>query len=151
VAIQLCMEISKVKKKAEAIHRKYKQLLISGLKFVAKTDKIIGKGFVIINAKDQIKDTIIGTITSILSNSYLYEEGTIIITMAYYDDKIKISTRKVGRNGRNVREVLHNTINLIGGEVGGHEFAAGGIIKQEQEQEFIDYLKKNLEIELVKI
>jgi len=151
VAIQLCMEIPKAKKKAESIHVKYKQFIISGLKFAAETEKIHGNGFVIINAKDKIKDTMIGTIASILSNSSLYEEGTMITTMAYYDDKIKISSRCVGRNGRNIREILSNVIKEIGGEVGGHKFAAGCIISQTKEQDFIDLLKKNLEIELVKI
>ena len=71
--------------------------------------------------------------------------------MAYYEDKIKISARNSGREGRNVREILEKVINEIGGEIGGHEFAAGCLIKQNQEKEFIDLLKKNCEIELVKI
>jgi len=151
LAIQFCMENAKAKKRAEFIHVKYKQFLISGLKFSSETEKIQGNGFVIINAKNKIKDTIIGTIASILSNSSLYEEGTIIVTMAYYKDKIKVSARGVGRNGRNVREILNSVIERIGGEVGGHKFAAGCMITQEKEQEFIGSLKKNLEIELVKI
>jgi len=151
IAIQLCMEIPSAKKKAETIHAKYKQLIISGLKFVSESEKISGNGFVIINAKEEIKDTIAGTIASILSYSSLYEEGTIIITMAYCNDKIKVSARNVGRNGRNVREVLSNVMEKIEGEVGGHEFAAGCLISKEKEQEFIDLLKKSLEIEVVKI
>ncbi|MEK6827576.1 MAG: DHH family phosphoesterase [Nanoarchaeota archaeon] len=150
-AIQFCMESSKAKKKAELMHAKYKQHIISVLKSSAESEKIEGNGFVIINAKEKIKDTIIGTIASILSNSSIYEPGTIIITMAYYDDKIKISARSVGKAERNIREVLTSVINQIGGEVGGHEFAAGCMIKQEKEKEFIEALKKNLEIELVKI
>ena len=150
-AIQLCMEISGAKKRAESIHTKHKQLIISGLKFVSETEKIKGNGFVIINAKDKIKDTITGTITSILSKSSLYEEGTIITTMAYYDDKIKISARTVGQNGQNLREMLARIISIIGGEVGGHKFAAGCIITQDKEQEFIDCLKKNLEVEIIKV
>ncbi|MBA7632315.1 hypothetical protein ES703_39858 [subsurface metagenome] len=151
IAIQFCMEIPEAKKKAESIHIKYKQFIISGLKFASETEKIIGEGFVIINAKDKIKDTMVGIIASILSNSSSYKEGTIITTMAYYDDKIKVSARSVGRNGRNVREILSNVINITGGEVGGHEAAAGCIIHQSKEQEFINILKKNLEIELVRI
>ncbi len=151
IAIQLCMEITNAKKRAELIHAKHKQFIISGLKFVSETEKIKGNGFVIINAKDKIKDTITGTIASILSKSSLYKEGTIITTMAYYDDKIKVSSRTVGKNGRNVREILARVVDVIGGEVGGHKFAAGCIISQTKEKEFIDGLKKNLEIELVKI
>ncbi|MBU2052815.1 MAG: DHH family phosphoesterase [Nanoarchaeota archaeon] len=169
IAIQLCMEIPEAKKKAEAIHARYKQFIISGLKFASETEKTQGKDFIIINAKDKIKDTMAGTIAGILSKSSLYEEGTIIITMAYYNDgetskltliekdaqeissKIKISARMVGENGRNVREILKRVVDEIGGEVGGHAFAAGAMISQTKEHEFIDLLKKNLELEIVKI
>ncbi len=150
-ALQFCMESSKAKKRAELLYTKYKQFIISGLKFVSETEKVEGKGFVIINAKEKIKDTIIGTIASILSNSSIYEEGTIITTMAYYEDKIKVSARNVGRTGRNIRKILTAIIEKVGGEVGGHEFAAGCMLKKEKEKEFIDFLKKNLEIEMVKI
>ncbi|MFH1787254.1 MAG: DHH family phosphoesterase [archaeon] len=151
LALKLCMEIPEARKKAELIHAKYKQLLVSGLKFANETEKINGKGFVIINAKNNIRETMIGTVASILSNSSLYEEGTIITTMAYYDDKIKVSARNVGRNGKNVREILNSVIEIIGGEIGGHKNAAGCIIPQEKEQEFINKLKRNLEVEIVRI
>ena len=81
----------------------------------------------------------------------IYEEGTIITTMAYYDNKIKVSARIVGRNGRNAREILNSVIEQVGGEVGGHENAAGCIISKEKENEFLTSLKKNLELELIKI
>jgi len=151
IAIQFCMEIPKAKKEAESVHIKYKQFIISGLKVASEVEKIEGQGFVIINAKNRVKDTIIGTIASILSKSSLYEEGTIIITMAYYDNKIKVSSRGVGTSGKNVRQILDNVIKIIGGEVGGHEFAAGCMFDKNKEQEFINILKKNLEIALVKI
>jgi len=151
VAIKLCMEFSEAKKLSEEIHAKYKQHLISGIKFAVDAEKIIGKGFVIINAEKNIKDTMIGTIASILSSSPNYEEGTIITTMAHYENKIKVSARNVGRTGRNVREILNNVVEKIGGEVGGHEFAAGCNILQSQEKEFLKLLQKNLEIEVVKV
>jgi len=150
-AIQLCMELSEAKKRAESIHAKYKQLLLSALKFVQESEQIKGEGFTIINARNQIQDTIIGTIASILSHSVLYKKGTIVTTMAYYENKIKVSARNVGKYGRNVREILSNVIEKTGGEVGGHKFAAGCIIKQEKENEFIDFLKKQFEIELIKV
>ncbi|MDO8467712.1 MAG: DHH family phosphoesterase [Nanoarchaeota archaeon] len=151
-ALKFCLEISNAKKEAESIYVKYKQHIISGLKYVSETpEKFEGKGFVIINGKNKLKDTMAGTIASILSNSSLYEPGTIIITMAYYDDKIKVSARNVGRTGRNVREILSEIIEKIGGEVGGHEFAAGCIVSQEKENEFINSIKKALELEVIKI
>jgi len=152
VAINFTMENQEAKKRAESIHVKYKQQLISGIKYAEEANKIIGKGYMILNAQDKIKDTMIGTITSILANSPTYEKGTIIIGMSYNDsNQIKISARNVGRNGRNVRELLSTAMNSFEGEVGGHEFAAGCSIPIEKENEFIDILKKNLELQVVKI
>ncbi|MEX0920807.1 MAG: DHH family phosphoesterase [Candidatus Pacearchaeota archaeon] len=153
VALRFCLEVPQAKKEAGEIHAKYKQHIISGLETVSEIDKIKGDGFIIINAQDKIKDTIIGTIASILSNSPEYKEGTVITTMAYYEQKIKISARICGRedNGRNLREVLGKVINEIGGEVGGHKFAAGGIITKDKEEDFIEILKKNFEVETVKV
>jgi single-stranded-DNA-specific exonuclease len=150
IAIQFCMEISRVKKTAESIHIKYKQELISGLK-IASENQTSKKQFILINAQNKIKDTIIGTITSILSNSLIYEKGTIIVGMANYKDKIKISGRNVGNSGRNIREILSKAVTDLDAEVGGHEFAAGCMIFQKDQEKFISNLNKQLEIEVIKI
>ena len=145
------LEIEKAMKKSEEIYADYKQHLVSALNYVPISTRIEGRDYLIINAKNEIKDTIIGTVASILSYSPEYEEGTIIIAMSRYENKIKVSARNVGKIGRNVREILNNIVEEIGGEVGGHKFAAGCNIFQEKEKEFLDLLKKNLEIELVKV
>ncbi len=151
IAMRFCMEIPKAKREAEAIYAKYKQAIVSGIKTIKESEKIQGKKFVIINAQNKIKDTMIGTFASILSYSAMYEEGTIIITMAQYENKVKVSARNSGNCGRNAREILAKVVNIVGGEVGGHEHAAGCTILQEKENDFVDLLKKNLEIEVVKI
>jgi RecJ-like exonuclease len=158
VAISYCLENEKAKSQALDIYTKYKQELVSGLKVAEKMKKIKGKGFVILNAKDQIKDAIVGTICSMLSSSPTYTEGTILIGMAYNEDKIKVSARIVGREGRNLKEVLEKTIITFKtqnpettAEVGGHHFAAGCLIEKEKESLFIEALKKELEIEIVKV
>jgi len=153
-AIQMCMEIPNAKKRADSIHIKYKQSLIEGIRTVINLEKIKGDGFVIINARDKIKDTMIGTVTSIISNSPNYPRGTIIFSMAHdheNNSKIKVSARCVGKEGRNIREILSRVINVIGGEIGGHEFAAGCTFEKEKEEDFIKEIKRNFEIELIKI
>ena len=72
-----------------------------------------------------------------------------MITTAYYDDKVKISIRRCGREGENLREILAKILIKFNGEVGGHEFAAGGIIKQSQEDEFIKEVRMFFEPEVV--
>ena len=151
IAIAYALQNKKAKESAEVIYAKYKQSLVNALDSLPKLKKIKDKNYLIINAEDKIKDTIIGTIASIISNSKEYEEGTAIIAMAYNEDKIKVSARMVGKNGKNIREVLNSVIEIIGGEVGGHKFAAGCLVEKSKEAEFIKELKKHLEVELVKI
>jgi len=154
IALMMCMGNSHARKKAGRIYVKYRQHIISGLRFIDQNHKIQGREYVIINAKDNIKDTIIGTMASILSFSSVYKQGTIIIAMAYNEDKIKISTRIAGRkpkSNRNLKELMDSITQIIGGESGGHYNAAGCTISKEHEDKFIDLIKSKLEIELVKI
>lgn len=158
IAISYCLENQDAKNKALDIYTKYKQELVSGLRVAERLEKIKGKNFVILNAKDQIKDVIIGTICSMLSSSSVYKEGTILIGMAYNEDRIKVSARIAGRQGRNLKELMEQTIiefkkenpNSVA-EVGGHNMAAGCLIEKENEEKFLNKLKKNLEIEVVKV
>ena len=150
VALSFCLGNKDAKKEAEKIYTVYRQNIAEALKYISETTKITGKNYAIINAQDKIKDTLIGTAASIVSFSPLYPEGTVIIAMAYDQDKIKISARLVGRKGLNVREMLTKVVVPLAGEVGGHPNAAGGIIAKEKEVEFIEELRKVLDVELIK-
>jgi len=158
VAISYCLGNAKAKSKAIEIYMGYKQELVSGLRLAENMEKIGGKGFVILNAKDKIKDAVVGTICSMISSSATYEEGTILVGMAYNKDKIKVSARIVGKEGRNLKDVLEKTVisfknNFPGAKVkvGGHQFAAGCLVEKEKENGFIEELKKNLEVEILRI
>ncbi len=154
IALLLCMGNPYARKKAERIYVKYRQYIISGLRFIDQNIKIQGREYVIINAKDNIKDTIIGTLASILSFSSIYKQGTIIVAMAYNGDKIKVSTRIAGRktnSNRNLKELVDSIIQTIGGESGGHCNAAGCTIRKEDENKFIELVQRKLEFEVIKV
>lgn len=140
IAIAMCMNNSEAKRKAESIHVKYKQALVSGIKNAQEIERIKGDGYAIINAKDKIKDTMIGTITSILANSSEFEKGTTIISMAEdpSNNAIKISARMAGKDGQNLKEFLSKVMENFEGEIGGHHFAAGCSIKKEDEEKFVN-------------
>ncbi len=151
VALGLCLGNKEIKKEAEKVHAKYKKTISSALEQVSEMEKISGKNYTIVNAQDKLRDTIVGTVASIMSFSPLYPEGTVIIAMAYNENKIKVSARLAGRKGRNVREILHKATVPLTTEVGGHPNAAGCLVPREKEKELIENLKNTLEIELVKI
>ena len=151
IALQFCMEIPTAKQKSEAIYVKYRQHIVSALKFIEKTEKIQGKGYMIVNTKENIKPTIIETAASIISKSKVYDNGTAIVAIAYEESKIKISAHRVGDSGRNVKQLLTETTTKFQTEVNGHEFAAGALIDKQHEEPFLKELKKNLEIEIVRV
>ncbi len=150
-AIAYCLQNKNAKERVDKIYTTHKQAIVKALNSVSTLKKIEDKNYLILNAEDKIKDTIIGTVASIISNSREYKEGKAIIAMAYNEDKIKISARMVGKSRKNIRELLNSVVEIIGGEVGGHHAAAGALIEKQKEQEFIDELKRKLEVELVKI
>jgi RecJ-like exonuclease len=151
VALGFCLGNKDMKEEARKVYINYKQNLVSALKYFSETEKVAGKSYLIVNARDKIKDTIIGTVASIVSHSPFYEEGKVIIALAYNQDKIKVSARLAGRKGRNVREILHKVVVPLGGEVGGHPAAAGCLIDREKEKIFVEELQKVLEVDVVKV
>lgn len=153
IALAFCLGSRDAKAKAEEIYTQYKHDLLKGLKWVENNSHISGKGYVVINAKDAISDSIIGTILSIISFSFLYEPGTILIGMAYQgESKIKVSSRIVGRESTiNLQKLLDNAARAVGGESGGHAKAAGCVISRDKEEEFMHNIEKEAEIEQIKI
>ena len=159
VAIEYCLGNSKSKKEALEIYTRYNHELVSALKIAEKIEKMEGKGFTIINAGDQIKEGVIGTVCSVISSSPAYEEGTVFVGMAQNNDgQTKITARISGRVGRNVKEMFEKTLQNFRethpetkADVGGNKYAAGCFIESIHEPAFIENLQKVLEIEEIKI
>ncbi|MAF51234.1 MAG: hypothetical protein CMH64_04040 [Nanoarchaeota archaeon] len=105
-------------------------------------------GLTIINAEGNIRDTVIGNVTSIIGRSNAYPPDTILISLAHtLEGDTKISIRASGNKAPliNLREKLNKITQKLGYESGGHSFAAGSLMPQEKEQEFI-----NLALESIK-
>ncbi len=139
VGIGVCLDNFDLKQKANELLKQYRLELINGLNwFYSNKGKLVkGENFVIINSESYIRDTLIGTITSIINKSNIYKDDTILMGMAYtLDDKIKISMRS-NSNKHNLTQILKEIVNNKG-ETGGHKQACGALISQEYEQEFIN-------------
>lgn len=99
---------------------------------IIKTDK-----YLIINAKNEIRPTIIGTLASMISNDREIKNKTIIMSLAHDGNNVKISTRIKGEYDIDLRDVIKEILKQVEGEGGGHKNAAGAIISKDQEQDFI--------------
>ena len=108
--------------------------------------------YVLIRAETTIRDSLIGVITSLLSKSNLYPEGTVLIGLSQtLSGEIKVSCRISGdsERGPDLRRLMHDTITLTGGHGGGHPIAAGAVIPQEKEELFITTLIDRLQKQLL--
>jgi single-stranded-DNA-specific exonuclease len=150
IGLAVCLNDKKMKEKATEVLSNYKVEIINALNWFHKnrnSEKIIeSNNLVIINAEEYVKDTMIGTIASIISKSNIYKSNIVLVAMAHtIDGFTKVSARVVGNNQDiNLRSILQQIIQKIGGETGGHDNAAGAVISQEKDDEFIQEVKSYL-------
>jgi len=153
VAISLCLGCKKAKEAAENIYNNYKHMIVHALNWISANRKTEGNGYVIINAKGVISDSIIGTVISILASSLMYPRGTIIMGLAQRDDgKIKCSTRICGKSKEtNVYELLERICKPLSVDYGGHPSAGGCLLSEDKEHPFIEAIEKELNIKRISI
>ena len=157
LGIGTCLNDKKIKQKAIANLTSYKREIVLALNWFHKNKHDSSyvsehSGFVIINGGDKIKETLIGTLASIISKSGIYPEDTIILSLANtIDDNIKISIRICGFKPKEVdlRQILSEITSKVGCEAGGHLFAAGSLIPQEKEKEFIEHAIETLKNKVI--
>jgi len=152
IGVGACLGNEKIKEQAIKTLAAYKREISNALNWYKNTSNGIlkGKGYVIINAEDNMMPTIIGTLASIISKSGELEEGTLILSMAQMiNGKTKVSIRISG-NGKqdiNLKKVIDKIVEPVEGQAGGHHHAAGALIDTEKEAEFIENAKRVLEMQ----
>ncbi|MCM2325864.1 MAG: DHH family phosphoesterase [Candidatus Woesearchaeota archaeon] len=141
IGVMACM--GKNKEDAVKVLEEYRKELVEGLKWL-EGSKEYHERFIILNAKDKVRPTIIGTLASILSNNNEIMDGTIILSLAYDGDKIKASLRIKGNHEIDLRDIIKDILEKVPGEGGGHKNAAGAILDKADEMKFIDAAKEKI-------
>jgi single-stranded-DNA-specific exonuclease len=151
IGVGACLGNEKIKEKAIKTLAAYKREISNAMNWYKNASNGItrGKGYMIINAEENMMPTIIGTLASILSKSGEVEDGTIILSMAQMiNGKTKVSIRVSG-NGKhdlNLREIIAKIVEPVEGQAGGHHNAAGALIDTGREVEFIENAKRILQM-----
>jgi len=150
LGIGTCIGDKNLKKKAVELMDEYKKEIVNALNWFYENKRegniIERKGYVIINAEDNVKDTLIGTLASIISRSNIYTNETIIVSMAHtLDGNTKVSMRTSGGERFDLRMIIKEIVEKVGGEGGGHRNAGGCFIEQEKEEDFLEVVKEVLE------
>lgn len=147
LGIGACLGDKRIKKKAIYLMSDYKREIINSLKWYDqnKTSNFVtkGEGYIIINAQDQIRSTLIGTLASILSKSNGTKEKFIASMAQLIDGTTKVSLRMCGVNdGVNLKQIIVDILkDMPNCETGGHANAAGALIPTDMEEEFTNRAK----------
>lgn len=150
--IGACLGDKKIKQQAIRSLADYKKEIVNALNWYNENkfsdDIFWGSNFVIINAKDKVMSTMIGTLASILSKSNVMTNNTFILSMAQaVEGNTKISLRTTNNiNGAlDLRKIIEEIIGGIGNsESGGHQNAAGAVIPTDKENDFVETAKEVL-------
>ncbi len=150
LGIGVCTGSMASRAKALELHSRYVQDIIHSLHWFYQHKGKEGyveenKGYVLINVEEAIKDSLLGTLCSLIGRSNIYPDGTILVGMAHgLDDSTRISARIAGTNklGFHAAKLLDQIVQKTGGHSGGHSFAAGATIPKDQEQSFIVYAQE---------
>ncbi|MDD5650556.1 MAG: DHH family phosphoesterase [Candidatus Nanoarchaeia archaeon] len=148
LGIGVCLGDKKLKIKANELLLDYKKEIIKALNWFyanRKTGSIIeDKNFVIVNVENNLRDTLTGVLTSIISKSNLYKDNTIIMTMVYTpDDEVKVSVRGVN-SSIDMKKLLEKIGEKVPLQLGGHTAAAGCLFTLDKEKAFIEAAKEVL-------
>jgi single-stranded-DNA-specific exonuclease len=150
IGIGLLLNDKKCLELAAIVTEAYKKKLIEAIKWYRmnkKSDSIIEKdNIIVINAKDRVLGTMIGTLASIVSNDKQIEKGTYILSLAHIEnDKTKVSLRVAkDRSAKldgeyDLSGIVRSVVEKIGsGQAGGHAMAAGAVIERGVEDKFIE-------------
>ncbi len=137
VGIALCLGDKEALTEAHSVLNMYKKEIVNAWTWFnsnKNTENVIEHDdYILINARDNIKDTIIGTFASMLTKSLTRD--SMIIAMARNAEKTKISVRAT-KPTIDLQNFLMATTPQ-GAISGGHSEAAGALIPTKKEDEFI--------------
>ncbi|RME32066.1 DHH family phosphoesterase [Candidatus Woesearchaeota archaeon] len=100
-----------------------------------------GERFVIANARDKVRPSIIGTVCSMATRSGDVGRDVVVVGLARVGGLTKVSLRVNDHSERDVHTLLQSILEGFDAECGGHRVAAGAVIKTEDEARFIERAK----------
>jgi RecJ-like exonuclease len=122
--------------------------LVEGLRVVQAMGVVRRRSFQFFHARDQIPDTIVGTVASMALQApeVDLDPSRPIIALANKKDEdgvVKVSgrgTRELVEGGLDLASAMSEASKEVGGIGGGHDIAAGASIPEGQEEEFLKLL-----------
>jgi RecJ-like exonuclease len=127
-------------------HKKYISTCYDWVNQNLENVKDIGSIYTV-HAHEELSETVIGTVASMLVNSRAIQPLKPVIAFADAGDEVKVSgraTKEFVDRGVNLGQAMLYAAEKTGGEGGGHDIAAGAQVKHGAEEEFIKYVNEKI-------
>ncbi len=150
VGLSICLGGKEAKQKAQKVLQDYKYELTAALDWLrASKDVVKGRSWMLANAKDRVKATIVGTVASMVTKGKIFDVDYVIIMARDGEGHSKISMRSSHDGLDDVRSLLEKAAVTVDGESGGHAQAAGALIPVDKEEDFISEMKLVLDKKVI--
>ncbi len=138
--------------KALALLEEHRRELKLGIEFIERNGIEERESFYFFDAKEAIRDSLVGIIAGMLYGSVIQENKPIIALARNEDGTIKASgraTKELLRRGLNLGLAFKEIgLEISGVEGGGHKIAAGCKIPSEKLDEFLEKLNLKIKLQL---
>ncbi|NOZ59766.1 MAG: DHH family phosphoesterase [Euryarchaeota archaeon] len=155
IGLAVCLgERGELYRRALAMLRKHREYLNSCYGWITQNlERIRDEGAVYsLHAGEEIDENVIGTVAGMVLNSRILEELKPIIAFAQAEDgEVKVSARgnrELVERGINLGKAMLYASELVAGEGGGHDVAAGAKIPRGKEEEFLRYVEEKIREQL---
>lgn len=146
LALRILLEDYSVLEQIYGVTENYRRIIGDDLDWVRNHPNSIVKGdaATYLFAENSIRESVIGTVASILMNSGYVDLEKPFIAFADTDGGfVKVSARVAkGLNQINLKDIISKAAKACGGEGGGHPKAAGGLIPKGTEKQFAEEIEK---------
>jgi RecJ-like exonuclease len=146
LAMRVLLEDYSVLSRIQDVMDGYRRMIGDSLDWVRNHQSSIVKGesATYVFAGDRVPESIIGTITSIMMNSNGVDASKPLIGLADAEGGfVKVSARiSKSLNHINLKDIISKAARACGGEGGGHQKAAGGLIPKGSERRFSEEIEK---------
>ena len=147
IGIKVCMgDRGEYYHRAELLLQKHRRMLRDGIEFAKEKGLDEMEHIYILDAGTHIKDTLVGVIAGMLYGSKVAGQGKPIIALAIDEEgMLKVSGRAnwmLVNKGLHLGKAMKQACEVVGGEGGGHNIAAGARISPKHKNEFLELIDK---------
>ncbi len=141
IGLKVCLGDEEAFRHARYLLQNHRRILSSGVKLVDEIGIEELEHIQYFHAQDEIPDTVVGIVAGMCF--YKANVKKPIIAFAESDNGIKVSARatyELVESGVHLAKAIKKAAELVGGSGGGHSVAAGALIPEGKEGEFLKIL-----------